>query len=65
MITTMLEWIWSQCDAEERAEIKKISEKFDIPLDEAANWYESCNHSYSWAVGQIEEYYRNHKNKED
>lgn len=54
---TLTEWIWKHCNEEERAEIKKISEKFDMPLNEAADWYESCNHNYTWAVGQIEEYY--------
>lgn len=61
---TLTEWIWEQCNEEERAEIKKISEKFDIPLNEACKWYESCNHNYTWAVGQIEEYYEKVK-KED
>lgn len=64
-MVTMFEWIWNQCSEKEREEIKKISKKFDMPLDEAANWYESCNHSYSWAVSQIEEYYKKHKNMED
>lgn len=61
---TLTEWIWIHCNEEERAEIKKLSEKFDIPLNEAAHWYESCNHNYAWAVGQIEEYYGKAK-KED
>ncbi len=61
---TLMEWIWIHCNEEERAEIKKISEKFNISLNEAAKWYESCDHNYAWAVGLIEEYYGKAK-KED
>lgn len=57
-------FIFKIYNEEERAEIKKLSAKFNIPLNEAAKWYESCNHNYTWAVGQIEEYYGKAKKEE-
>lgn len=54
----LTKFICKNYNEEERAEIKKISEKFDIPLGEACNWYECYNHNYAWAVEQIKEHYR-------
>lgn len=64
VLAELTEFICKNYNEEERAEIKKISKKFDIPLGEACNWYEYYNHNYAWAVGQIEEYYEKVK-KED
>lgn len=54
----LTEFICKNYNEEERAEIKKISKKFDIPLGEACNWYEYYNHNYAWAVERIKEHYR-------
>lgn len=61
----MFNFIWDRCNEEEQREIKKISGKFDIRLDEAAILYESCNHSYSWTIGRIEEWRKKLEKQED